>query len=82
MAVDTPQAPQICRKPTERRGSFDGCIERIRPIMMTTGQLCRARPRPEQTFAKSPNYDPLSDVSIIMKDLKSEGYEEPDQLEA
>jgi hypothetical protein len=37
MAVDTPHAPQMCRKPTEE-AVFDGCMERFRPIMMTTGQ--------------------------------------------
>jgi hypothetical protein len=38
--------------------------------MMTTGQLCLARPRLEQAFAKSSNYDPPRDVSIVVKDLK------------
>jgi hypothetical protein len=66
MALD---APQMWRKSTEE-AVFDGCLECFRPIMMTTGQLCLARPRLEQAFAKSSNYDPPRDVSIVVKDLK------------
>jgi hypothetical protein len=48
MALD---APQMWRKSTEE-AVFDGRLECFRPIMMTTGQHCLARPRLEQGVRK------------------------------